>query len=420
MISRLVARDFRNFENLDIAIPEGGIAIIGENGQGKTNLLEAVAYLSLLRSVRDARDADVVRFGAPVFHVRAELEALPGSPASYNTVAVGYERATKRKRASLDGVEQARLTSALGAVPSVCFSPADTLLVAGGPGERRHYLDVVLALNSRPYLQALQQYRAALLRRNAALRIAQRDGAGSRGIASHADRVSVWEPALAEHGGVVTHLRHEFVQRHAERFTTLAAAIGEQAPVTMRYIASAGMSASASANASSEASADGEVPNAAAQSAAFMDAYGSQRALEMRRGTTLVGPHRDELQLLLGGRELRVFGSAGQQRSAAIALRLLELATRRDAVGASPLLLLDDPFAELDARRAARVLALLEESGVGQTLLAVPRVEDIPPAFTRLERRYMRDGVLSAMPAGVGPVRDVSEAAETATTGVPA
>jgi DNA replication and repair protein RecF len=402
VISRLVARDFRNFENLDIAIPEGGIAIIGENGQGKTNLLEAVAYLSLLRSTRDARDADVVRFGAPVFHVRAELEAVPGSPASYNTVAVGYERATKRKRASLDGVEQARLTSALGAVPSVCFSPADTLLVAGGPGERRHYLDIVLALSSRRYLHALQQFRAALLRRNAALRIAQRDGAGTRSIASHVDRVSVWEPALAEHGGIVTSIRHEFVQRHAERFTALAAAIGEQAPVTMRYLASAGASAAPNGG----GSAQGEVADAAAQSAAFLDAYASGRALEMRRGTTLAGPHRDELQLLLGGRELRVFGSAGQQRSAAIALRLLELATRREAVGASPLLLLDDPFAELDSRRAARVLTLLEESGVGQTLLAVPRVEDIPPAFTRLERRYMRDGVLSATPFGEAPVTE--------------
>jgi DNA replication and repair protein RecF len=120
-----------------------------------------------------------------------------------------------------------------------------------------------------------------------------------------------------------------------------------------------------------------------------------QRSTEVRRGITLVGPHRDELHLQLGGRDLRTFGSAGQQRSAAIALRLLELATLRGALGYSPLLLLDDPFAELDLGRAGRVLDLLEDAGASQVLLAVPREEDIPLAFTRLDRRTMRDGALS-------------------------
>ncbi len=376
MLARLVARDFRNFAQLDTTIPPGGLAIVGENGHGKTNLLEAVAYLSLLRSLRGARDTDVIRFGAGVFHIRAELQGA----STFDTVAVGYERQGKRKRASLDGVEQARLTAALGALPSVCFSPADVSLVAGAPGERRRYLDVALALSSRAYLQALQQYRAALLRRNAALRTAQREGARAGGV--HDARVSVWEPALAEHGGAVSAMRQVFVRRHAERFTRLAESIGERLPVTMRYVAGAAPGDAAL------------LEDAEAQAGALADAFAQQRAQELRRGITLVGPHRDELQLLLGGRELRTFGSAGQQRSAAIALRLLELATVRDAIGATPLLLLDDPFAELDSGRATRVLSLLEEAGVGQVLLAVPRVEDIPSAFTRLERRTMRDGAL--------------------------
>ena len=377
MLARLVARDFRNFAHLDITLPDSGFALIGENGHGKTNLLEAVAYLSLLRSLRGARDSDVVRFGANVFHIRAELNGT----SAFNSVAVGYERQTKKKRASLDGVDQPRLTSALGALPSVCFSPADVVLVAGGPGERRRFLDVALAISSRRYLQALQQYRAALLRRNAALRTAQREG--PRAAAAHDARVSVWEPALAEHGGIVVALRQAFVRNHAAQFTNIADAIGERLPVHMRYVAGNG------------ATDESALEDAAAQSQALAAAFAHQRTQELRRGITLVGPHRDELQLLLGGRELRTFGSAGQQRSAAIALRLLELATLRDAIGATPLLLLDDPFAELDSGRASRVLALLEQSGVGQVLLAVPRIEDIPAAFTRLERRVMRDGVLA-------------------------
>ncbi len=375
MLARLIAKDYRNFTQLDLEVPSAGLVIIGENGHGKTNLLEAVAYLALLRSFRGARDADVVRFGAPAFHVRAELTP----PSAHHVVSVGFERSTRRKRATLDGVEQPRLTSALGAVPSVQFSPADVALVAGGPSERRHYLDVMLALSSRAYLQALQLYRGALLRRNAALRTAQRDGA--RG-AEHDARVSVWEPAMAAHGGVVAATRHAFVRDHSERFTQLSAAIGERRPVSMKYSATGGESA------------DEQLTSADAQADAYRRAYAQQRAQELRRGVTMVGPHRDDLQLLLGGRDLRTFGSAGQQRSAAIALRLLELTTLRDAVGYPPLLLLDDPFAELDLGRAGRVLALLEDAGASQVLLAVPRVDDIPAAFTRLEQRSMHDGVV--------------------------
>ena len=378
MLARLIAKDYRNFTQLDLEIPSTGLVVIGENGHGKTNLLEAVAYLALLRSFRGGRDADVVRFGAPAFHVRAEL----APPSAFNVVTVGFERSTRRKRATLDGVEQPRLTSALGAVPSVEFSPADVALVSGGPSERRHYLDVMLALSSRAYLQALQSYRGALLRRNAALRTAQRDGARS---SDHEGRVSVWEPALAEHGGFVAATRHAFVRDHAERFTRLSAAIGERQTVVMKVAATGG------------ASSDEQLTNAEAQADAYRRAYAQQRAQELRRGITLVGPHRDDLQLLLGGRDLRTFGSAGQQRSAAIALRLLELTTLRDAVGYPPLLLLDDPFAELDLGRAGRVLALLEDAGASQVLLAVPRVEDIPAAFTRLEQRSMCDGVLQPL-----------------------
>lgn len=154
----------------------------------------------------------------------------------------------------------------------------------------------------------------------------------------------------------------------------------------MRYAGSAGGTGEPS---------DGRATSAEAQREQLTRAFAQHRATELRRGVTLVGPHRDELQLQLGGRDLRTFGSAGQQRSAAIALRLLELATLRASLGFAPLLLLDDPFAELDLGRAGRVLALLEDAGAAQVLLAVPREEDIPEAFTRLAQRTMRDGTLT-------------------------
>lgn len=375
MLVHLSAREYRNFERLEVAVPPSGLVVIGENGHGKTNLLEAVAYLGLLRSFRGARDADVIRFGASAFHVRATL----APPAAWHTVSVGYERAGKKKRATLDGVEQSRLTRALGALPSVAFSPADVALVAGAPADRRRFLDVMLVLSSPAYLQALQHYRAALVRRNAALRLAQRDG----GRGDHAARVQVWEPALTQSGGVVAAARHLFVQTQAARYAQLCTAIGEREGALLRYSAVGGDNT------------EGACTSQEAQSDALTRAFEQQRSTELRRGVTLVGPHRDELHLQLGGRDLRTFGSAGQQRSAAIALRLLELATLRESLGLAPLLLLDDPFAELDLDRAARVLHLLEEAGASQVLLAVPRADDIPEAFTRLERRVMRDGQLS-------------------------
>lgn len=371
MLDTLTVREFRNLAALDLSVDAAGLVLVGDNGHGKTNLLEAVAYLRLLRSWRGARDADVVRFGAAGFHVRATLRA----PARVHSAAVGFERVGRKKRALLDGVEQPRLADALGALPSVCFSPADVALVTEGPGERRRFLDVALALTSASYLQSLQTYRAALARRNATLRELQRTG---RTGADAAARVSVWEPALAEHGAELVIARRAWAAEHAAPFAQLCAAIGESQVVSLAYDGG-----------------DAGDLEAGDVATALRSQLESQRAQEMRRGSTLVGPHRDELQLLLGGRELRTFGSAGQQRTAAIALRMRESATVRGVLGAPPLLLLDDPFAELDTHRSAAILELLTADGVGQVLLAVPRTEDIPAAFTRLARRTMRDGVLS-------------------------
>jgi DNA replication and repair protein RecF len=359
-LASISIRDFRNIERADIAIPSDGIALVGDNGHGKTNFLEAIAYLELLRSMRGVRDRDLVRFGAAAFHI-----AAVSTGTAVQRVGIGVER-TGKKRITLDGVDTPRLTGALGALPSVCFSPADIALIAGAPAERRRYLDIALALSSKRYLAALRRYRAALARRNAALREAARPGARSSSVAA-------WEPALAEQGAVLVEERRAWVAEGAAEFTRLCEEIGERVPMQI----------------------------------AFAEALRRGREHDARRGITHAGPHRDDLAVTLGARDLHLVGSAGQQRTAAIALRLLEAATFRTRGGAQPVLLLDDPFAELDRKRASRVLALLEESsakGLGQTILCVPREDEIPRAFTRLERWSVRDGVFASAgaPDGAG------------------
>jgi DNA replication and repair protein RecF len=383
---RLSLRDFRNFERADLALPADGLAVVGENGHGKTNLLEAIYYLQLLRSVRGVRDQDLVRFGAGAFHLGATAMVPAGESAGGDgrlverEVGVGFERAGKRKRVRLDGVEPPRLSEALGAVPSVIFSPGDVQLVAASPAERRRYLDVVLALTSRRYLHALQGYRGALARRNAALRDALRSGRGEA-------RAAVWEPPLAEHGAVLWTERRAWVAARADAFAALCAAIGERQRASMRYATALAVPDDAAAD-------DPELLGRAR--AALERALADRRAHDVRRGITHTGPHRDDLELALGGRDLRVFGSAGQQRTAAIALRLLEAATLRDHAGSEPVFLLDDPFAELDARRAHRILDLLRDAGLGQTILVVPRASDIPEELTRLARMTIRDGTFGS------------------------
>src|SRR5579862_7827240 len=211
----LEVRDFRNLARVDLPLPPEGIAVVGDNGHGKTSLLEAIYYLHVLRSVRGAHDADVIRFGAPAFHVRARAG---------REVGIGYDRASKRKRVTLDGVEPPRLTDALGAVPSVMFSPAEVALVRGGPGERRRFLDIMLGVTSPAYLRSLQAYRAALVRRNAALR--------------SGGPIAVWEPPLAQHGAVIWRERSSWVGDSAPALARLAAAIGESGPVGVRYASS--------------------------------------------------------------------------------------------------------------------------------------------------------------------------------------
>ena len=362
-------RDFRNLARVELTPPPEGLVLVGENGQGKTNLLESIYYLQILRSARGARDQDLVRFGADAFHIGATIET-----DGRHEIGVGFERATKRKRARVDGVIPDRLSDALGALPSVMFSPNDVELVAGSPAARRRYLDIMLALTARGYLNALQQYRAALARRNAALREAARTNRASD------VSVAIWEPPLAEHGAVLWAERRAWTASVEMRFQELCSEIGESGRARLRY--------ASSVNGSDDLA------------RSLASALEEKRPLDLRRGVTHVGPHRDDLTITLAGpdntpRDLRTFGSAGQQRSAAIALRMLEASTFRERTGRAPVFLLDDPFAELDSRRASRVLSVLTRERMGQTILAVPRESDIPSELTNLERFRVADGEIA-------------------------
>lgn len=288
--------------------------------------------------------------------------------SSVRQIAVGFDGAARRKRVRTDGLTHHRLADAIGVLPAVIFSPQDVTMISGPPGVRRRFLDVMLSLTSRSYLTALQQYRVALANRNAALH--------AKSTGSAAESATIWEPALASYGAILWTARQQWVSRSARTFSEICAAIGEPGASALSYTTSL-------ADAS---------PSVSNVEFALRDALARRREADVRQGLTHTGPHRDDLHLELDGKPLRTFGSSGQQRTAAIALRLLEAAAVRASTGREPIILLDDPFAELDIGRATRILELLNADGRAQTVLAVPRESDVPAGLTRLERWRIADG----------------------------
>ena len=348
-VASLVVRGFRNLADATLELPPDGMVLLGSNGHGKTNLLEALAYPVLFRSLRGARDRDVARFGGPGFHVGVQRRDGP-------LVTATWEAATGRKRVTVAGEERPRITDALGAWLAVTFLPTDLGLVQAGASERRRWLDRMLSLGATSYLEGLLRYRAAVAQRNAALR------------RNDPRTAAAFDEPMARAGAQVVSGRLAWLLDAEGAWRRELARLGEPLEVTMRY--------------------RGDI--ALADVASWPERLAASRDRDLHRGQTHVGPHRDDLVLGLAGRLLREFGSTGQQRTAAIGLRLLEHQTLSERRATRPALLVDDVFAELDASRQDHLAVRLAESGA-QLVVTAPRSEDVPD---RLEaaRWHVSDG----------------------------
>jgi DNA replication and repair protein RecF len=331
-VTRLWLTDFRNYETAELVPdPDGLTVIVGSNGEGKTNLLEAIGYLATLSSFRGSPGEALIRAGCSSAVVRAE-----GERDDRSLLLEAELHAGGRDRIQVNRQPLRRARDLLGALRVSVFAPDDLVLVKGGPGERRRFLDDVL-VSLHPKHDALQRELDRVLRqRNTLLR--QASGRLAPEVESTLD---VWDAKLAATGAALVDAREALV-------TQLEPEVGKAYDQV------------------AHTAADVSVTYQRSWAGELADAVAASRADDLRRGVTLVGPHRDELALAIGGLPGRTHASQGEQRSLALALRLAAHRIVGEAVGASPVLLLDDVFSELDPERSD---ALLTHLPPGQALL---------------------------------------------------
>jgi DNA replication and repair protein RecF len=358
-IRALTLRDFRSWEHAEIELSTGPTVFLGANGNGKTNLLEALGYLSTLGSHRVSTDAPLVRAGAE----RARIGA--------NVVHLGRElridvelNLGAANRAQINRSPVRRPREILGILHTVLFAPEDLALVRGDPGERRRFLDE-LCTARRPGLAGVRaDYDRVLRQRSALLKTAGRSARADLGT------LDVWDGHLAAHASVLLAERLRLVHElHPHLVRAYAALAPESRPAAIGYRSGA---------LPAELLGPGRSPepgDPALLEEILLRELATARAKELERGVCLVGPHRDELELMLGETPAKGFASHGESWSFALALRLAAFELLR-AEGAEPVLLLDDVFAELDRRRRTALATVA--AAAEQVLITAAVPEDVP------------------------------------------
>jgi DNA replication and repair protein RecF len=362
-VTHLSLADFRSYERAELALDAGVTALVGPNGQGKTNLVEAIGYVATHASHRVSSDAPLVRSGAARAVVRCaiargdrnalvELEIVPGG--------------TNRARINRSPLKRPR--EALGLLRTVLFAPEDLAIVKGDPDGRRRFLDDLLVLRAPRFAGVRSDYDRVLRQRNALLKSA---GAAIRSGRGDVRTLDVWDSHLSTVGAELLAGRLRLTREVAPLVAKAYAEVSEgQGDTGVEYRSSLGDDVSAASGADREGLA-----------ARLLEGLAQARPKELERGVSLVGPHRDDLLLTIGGLPARGYASHGESWSLALALRLAgyELLRTDGEEDAEPVLILDDVFAELDTGRRERLATLV--SGAEQVLVTAAVGDDVPAAL---------------------------------------
>jgi DNA replication and repair protein RecF len=353
LLRRLELRNHRNYAHLDLAPGPGVNVFIGANGQGKTNLLEAVAMLALSSSPRARRDIEVVGPVAQATRIEAEVEA--GGSSIELAIALSIEGDRARRVIDVDGARR-RAFDLPGHFRVTLFWPDDLGLVKAGPELRRRFLNQMLVQVETGYARALAGLKRVLEQRNSLLK---RMAAGEAG----GDVLEAWNEELIRIGGEVTAARERAVLELQPEAARCHAEIASGERLEIEYLGPPADMARAVQNSLAE---------------------------DLRRGSTSIGPHRDDLRVILDGREARAYGSQGQQRTAVVSLKLAEAALVARRTGERPVLLLDDVLSELDGERRAALLR--QVAGKGQVIITSVEAGPFPPELISSARVWSVTG----------------------------
>lgn len=338
-LKSLDLRHFRNYTGQHVEFTAAKTILLGQNAQGKSNLLEAVELLSTLKSHRSSRDRDLIQTEEPTATIVGHLDRdTTGSVELALTL-----RSNGRRSVALNGVGLRRQLDFLGTLNMVQFSSQDLDLVRGGPEHRRHWVDALLVQLEPVYAHVLQQYNQVLRQRNALLKTLKQEGNSSPEERSN---LSLWDAQLAIAGSRVIRRRARVIRRLAPIAHSWHQAIsGSTESLSIRYTPQLDILE--------------DSPEALQK--AFLEVMRSRSVAEYHQGTTLVGPHRDDIELTINDTPARQYGSQGQQRTLVLALKLAELKLIEDVIGEPPLLLLDDVLAELDLNRQNQLLDAIQD-----------------------------------------------------------
>lgn len=355
LVEALQLRQFRNYESLDLQFPQGVTVLLGPNAQGKTNIVEAIYYASLAKSHRTAKDSELIRWESRQGAVRVNFSRLGVG----NAIELRFSR-MKRRQLLLNG-HATTPKSLVGSLTTVLFSPEDLYLVKGAPQLRRAFLDTEISQTSPAYYRELGKYSRLISQRNNLLKKIREGQAG-------AEMLELWDVQIAESAAKITLKRRETVGRLAMLSRLMQRRISgalENLEVMYDLHVPTGERGPSGAQ-------DGVLVTEGLVSW-YNEMLGKRHELDIIRGVTSVGPHRDDLKLLVNGVDLRTYGSQGQQRTGALALKLSELEFIRGETGSYPVLLLDDVMSELDPSRRKELLLFLQREKIQTIITATDR-----------------------------------------------
>ncbi|MDJ0458392.1 DNA replication/repair protein RecF [Arthrobacter sp. NQ7] len=395
-LEHLSLTDFRSYAQVDLALGPGVTVLVGSNGIGKTNLMEAIGYLATLSSHRVSSDAPLLRFGTERALVRARL--VRGSQTTVLELEINAGRAN---RGRINRSNPVRARDLLGICQTVLFAPEDLSLVKGDPSNRRRFLDELLASLIPHHAATRSDYDRVLKQRNALLKSAR----SGRFTAAHESTLDVWDQHMARAGAELLHARLELVERlrpHLARAYAQLTDASKPADATYRstlqnQMDDDGVPGPGQRPADGGASAvedDLRLLSVDQLTDRYVKAFAESRKKELERGISLVGPHRDELELVLGQAPAKGYASHGETWSMCLSLRLASYYVMLDDArtgGSAPILILDDVFAELDVQRRRKLAAIV--SGAEQVLVTAAVDADIPEELSGRRVKVIPGGI---------------------------